>query len=66
MISSVALRTQPLSSPFFMYLARVNFWSFHTSPTFLSSLSIVSSLVAAFVISEMTSAKLCNSIENRF
>ena len=25
MISSVALRTQPLSSPFFMYLARVNF-----------------------------------------
>ena len=50
--------------PPLVYLNKSNFWAFQTSASFLSSVSMVSSLIAALVISDISAVYWCSLIAN--
>ena len=64
-ISSVDLRIQPRSSAPFLYLNRSKCCSAHTPAIFSISFSMVSSLMAAPVISPISAAIVCSCISNK-
>jgi len=62
---SLLFKIQPRSSrPPLVYLNKSNCCSFQTSASFLSSVSMVSSLMAALVISEMSGPYWCSRMAN--